>query len=98
MFAHDVEERQRCHWKAKLIGLVPLQDPLVAVSVCPTERLPPIVGAEVMRGATDVAATAFETLTETDVLTWLPLPSVATFLSTCVPFASDRVSNCPELP
>jgi hypothetical protein len=42
---------QRRHWKAKLMGVVPLHVPLEAVNVLPRAAMPEISGGEVLFGA-----------------------------------------------
>src|SRR5581483_3251047 len=50
MLVH-VPDAQRCHWYAKLIGVVPLHTPLEAVNVPPTAGVPEMSGAVVFAGA-----------------------------------------------
>ena len=43
-------ESQCCHWKAYVIGVVPLHEPADAVSVCPDCAVPLTTGAAVLAG------------------------------------------------
>ena len=48
----------RTHWNAKLIGVVPVQSPVVADSVDPTIAEPVIFGSAVLRGTACATARA----------------------------------------
>src|SRR3954468_1269216 len=59
MSVHVVVEAQRCHWRVKAIGAVPLHVPSLAVSVAPDCGAPEIVGLTVLIGGEGVAGAAF---------------------------------------
>src|SRR5579862_8259252 len=73
-------ELQRCHAKLYVIGSVPLQAPLSAVSVWPSWVVPEIVGGDVFVTLTVVAAAgvaAVATAVATEVTEIVPSALVA---------------------
>src|SRR3954466_13924843 len=50
---------QRCHWTVKVMGWLPVHEPLLAVRVLPSFVAPLIAGAAVFFGACPVAWTTF---------------------------------------
>src|SRR5215510_927477 len=74
----DPAALQRVHWYEKTIGVVPLHEPLVAVSVCPTRVVPETVGAALLTGGVAaVAASAAPDTTTARPQMPMKLPSSA---------------------
>src|SRR2546421_3482644 len=88
---------QRCHWYVKLIGALPVQVPLAAVSVCPSWAVPLIVGATVFAGGDGATAAACVLVAAVPPAAFVPVTTSRSVEATSLEVSTSGEPGAPPM-